>query len=125
MSTLDVDLNATIGAAVNAKIEAAVMQALAGDEVMGAFVAAALNQKVETDRYDRKKDSTFLAHVVKEAIQKATKAAVESFVAAEREAIELEVRKALRSSLPKIASDLVGGLRSSAYAVTVHVKDYE
>jgi len=125
MSTLEGDLNTTITAAVNARIEAAVMEALSGDEVMGRFITAALTQKVEVDRYDRKKDRTFLSHVVQQTIQDATKAAVMRFVDDERDLIETEVRKALRKQVPAVAEQLVNGLRGSAYAVSVHVRGDE
>lgn len=125
MNVLEGDLNSTIAAAVNARIEAAVMEALSGDEVMGRYIASALSQKVEVDRYDRKKDRTFLSHVVEQAIQEATRAAVLRFVADERDLIETEVRKGLRKQIPAVAEQLVNGLRGSAYAVSVHVRGDE
>lgn len=123
MSALDKDLNDTIAAAVNAKVEAAVMVALAGDEVLGRFVSAALTQPVATDRYSREKAPTFLAHTVQKAVQEATRVAIERLVEEAKPEIEQHVRKALRAKLPEVAATLVDGLRSARYGVSVTVLD--
>lgn len=81
---LDNDLNKTIAAAVNAKVEAGVLAALSGDDVIGRFVTAALS----------------------EAIKAATAAACKRLVAEEMPAIEAAVLKELRKRLPGIAKDV-------------------
>lgn len=123
MGTDSLDLNTQIIAAVNTKIQASILEAMAGDEFLGQFVIAALNERVEVDRYDRKKDSTFLHQTLKNSIQEATKAAVQELVDLEREQISQMVQEAIVKQLPSLADQLVNSLRSSAYAVTVHIQE--
>lgn len=119
------DLNATITAAVNARVEATVTAALAGDEIIGKYVAAALNQPVGEDRslYGREKPKPYLTTIVTKAIQEATRSAVEELVAEERPRIVDEVKKALRRNLPEIADRLVDGMHSARYNVSVNVAE--
>lgn len=117
------DLNATIAAAVNARIEAAVMEALSGDEVMGRFITAALTEKVETDRYSRAPAKTFLVHTVHQAIQAATRQAVERLMEEEHDRIETEIKKAIRRNLPALADRLVSGLSLARYSIGVTIHD--
>ena len=124
MSNIEGDLNATIASAVNARIEAEVMAALSGDEVIGRFVSAALQQKVGEQRYGQKQ-KTFLASSLHNAIQQATKAAVGRVIEEERPLIEEEIRKALRRNVKTMADAIVGNLAdkaSSAYGVTVELR---
>ena len=124
MTNLTEDINATIATAVNARIEAAVMESLSGDDVLARFVTAALTQQVKQgDFYSREKPKTFLAHTVQKAIQDATVAALEALVEEERPRIEEECRKALRRNLPAVADRLVDGLRTSRYSVSVNVEE--
>jgi len=128
MSTTDptaLDLNATIAAAVNARIEASVAAALAGDEMIGALVAAALNQEIEVGRDYKKSKTTWLKHTVAEAIRAATKAAVERLVIEESPLIEEELRKAFRRQAGEFAEGITRSLRENAakgYGVTVELK---
>lgn len=118
------DINATIQAAVNARIEAEVFAALAGDETIGTYVAAALRQNIavkDPDRYTTR-NVPFLNHVLREAIQEATKEATRKLIAEELPTIETEVRKALRRAVPEIASTLATQLATAAtkpYGVSV------
>ena len=124
MSNIETDLNATIASAVNARIEAEVMAALSGDEIIGRFVTAALQQKVGEERYGRKQ-RTFLAAAHHNAIQAATKAAVARLVEEERPLIEDEIRKALRRNVKTMADSIVGNLAaqaSNAYGVRVELQ---
>jgi hypothetical protein len=115
MTDLTSDLNQTITAAVQARVEAAVMEALSGDEVVGQFVTAALTQKVKEDHYQSHRDQpTFLAHTLKKAIQGMTQEAVQAVIEEERPAILREVRKALKGKHEEIAQNLVGGMVDSA-----------
>lgn len=122
MADIADDLNATISSAVNARIEAAVMAALSGDEVVGQFVTAALTEEIKQNTYDRK-GTQYLTLVVTKAIQEATKSAVEELVAAERPRIVEEVKKALRRNLPEVADRLVDGLSMARYSVSVNVAE--
>ena len=116
------DLNSTIAAAVNARVEAAVVAALSGDEVIGQYVSAALNEPISRDSFSRKA-TPFLTSIVKDAIQKATRAAVEELVAEERPRIVDEVKKALRRNLPEVAERLVDGMRMARYSIEVRVAE--
>lgn len=114
---LDGDLNSVIVNAVNARVEAAVAQALTGDEVIGKFVTSALRQTVEVPRADGsygKERVTFLKAVVDKALQQATKDAVARVMAEEQATLEKEVRKALRANTNAIAETLVGSLAEAA-----------
>ena len=125
MSQLDTDLTATIAAAVNARIEAAVAAALASDEVLAQYVAAALNQPIEVDRNNPRLKTTYLHHMLRQAIQAATKAAAERVLAEDHELIEEEVRNALRRNVSAIAAGIAGSLASHAakgYGVQVSVR---
>src|SRR5690606_27963440 len=123
MTDLEKDLNTTIAAAVNARVEAAVMAALSGDELIGRYVSAALTEPVAQDTYGRKPTKTYLTTVVTEAIQEATTAAVKELVEAERPKIVEEVKKALRRNLPEVADRLVDGLSLARYSVSVNVAE--
>ena len=101
---LDNDLNKTIAAAVNAKVEAGVLAALSGDDVIGRFVTAALSEPVR-DNYGRR-DETFIGYTVREAIKAATKAACVRIVEQEMPSIEEAVRKELRKRIGAIAQGM-------------------
>lgn len=121
------DLNAVIASAVNARIEAAVAQALSGDEVMGRYVTAALQRQVEVpSRNGYGKDRVpFLSHVIEQAVRDATKRAVEKYLVEEHDALEAEVRKALRRSAPAIAEKMVGQVAevaSRGYGIQVSLR---
>ena len=124
MSNIGTDLNATIASAVNARIEAEVMAALSGDEIIGRFVTAALQQKVGDQRYG-KQQRTFLAAALETATKDATKGAVGRLIEEERPLIEDEIRKALRRNVKTMADSIVGNLAdkaSSAYGVSVELR---
>lgn len=119
-------IDSTIAAAVNARIQAEVMQALAGDEVIGQFVASALQQPVEVKDPRRGSYATsqvpFLTAVLHKAIQDATKEAVARLITAEVATIEEAVRKALRRDITTIAKTLTDSLVVAAdktYGVNV------
>ena len=124
-AVIDGDLNATIANAVNARIEAAVTAALSGDEVLGQYVAAALNQPITIDRDYRKIKTTYQQHTIRSSIQEATKNAITRVLVEDQELIEDEVRKALRRNLAAIASGIAGSLADHAkkgYGVQVTVR---
>lgn len=106
----EADLNQVIIAAVNARIEASVAAALSGDDVIGKYVAAALNEPIEVkDRSGyRTRKTSYLREVIDGAIREATKAAVSTVIAEEREAIERAVRAELRERTDALAVQLVG-----------------
>lgn len=119
------DINAVIAGAVNARIEAEVVAALAGDAVIGQFVAAALNQQIELEDRSRsyqKIKTTFIANVLRKAIQEATQAAVANVILEELPTIEAEVRKALKRDIAGIAAGLAKTLEDvakKAYGINV------
>jgi AAA+ superfamily predicted ATPase len=122
---LDNDLNATIANAVNARIEASVMAALSSDDVLGKYVAAALNQPISIDRNYRKIETTYLQHTLRASVQEATKAALVRVLTEDQELIEDEVRKALRRNVAGIAAGIAGSIADHAkkgYGVQVTVR---
>lgn len=131
MSTtnIETDLNATIAAAINAKVEAGVFAALAGDEVLGKYVAAALNEPIEIPRngssYDKIK-TTYLRHTINQALKKAVHDAVAKFIEGEQAVIEAEVAKALRKQASEIGRQFAEHLASQtigrAYGVNVELR---
>lgn len=129
MPDIEADLNQTITAAVNARVEAEMMRALSGDETIGKFVLAALRQPVKKNpnaQYgnESRETETYLTQVLRKAIQASAKSAVEKFVNDEIGTIEDEVRKALRRDVRSIAETLTKSLVDSAatsYGVNVKV----
>lgn len=112
MSTNNIttDLNATIASAVNARIEAEVAKALSGDEVIGQYVAAALNQEIEVERSYRKTKTTWLKHTLRKAMQDSTKAVIQRVLEEELPLIEEEVRKAVKREAGAIAEGIAKSL---------------
>lgn len=120
------DLNQIIASAVNARVEGAVLAALAGDETIGAMVVAALQQQVEVpSRGGYGKDRVvFLNHLIASAIRSAAKRAVEQVMIDEAQTIEDEVRKHIKRQAPEIAQKLAGQLADAAsqtYGITVEL----
>ena len=120
------DINQIIASAVNARVEAQVLAALSGDEVIGKLVTAALTEQVSAtnDRYDSKK-VPYLTKIVRDAIKEATAAALRRLIEEEMPVIEEEIRKALRRDIKGIAGQLAGQLTKEAtraYGVTVELK---
>lgn len=114
MTTIDLggDLNKTIVAAVNARINAETFAALSQDEVLGKFVQAALMQPMETERYSSKK-IPYIEQVLKNAVQAATKAAVAQWVNDNQGPIKERVRAALTNNLDGIAAAMVDSMTKS------------
>lgn len=114
MTTIDLgkDLNATIVAAVNARITAETFAALSTDEVLGKFVQAALYQPVEMGRYSSKKE-VWIEQVLKNAVQAATKAAVAQWVADNQGPIKARVEAALTENMGGIAQAMVESMVKS------------
>lgn len=121
MSALEEDLNSLIAKGVNAKIEAAVAEAVLKDEVMTKFVVAALQQPVSTGNYSREK-TTFINHIVGETIKERTKEVVAEEVIAAEDAIRKEVRKALKKSVGVLADALVDGFVQQAKGAYPNIK---
>jgi hypothetical protein len=120
------DLNQVIVSAVQARIEAEVAAALSGDEVIGKYVAAALNQPIEVgrDSYNRRR-TTYLRETIDTAVREATKAAVTQVIAEEREAIERAVRAELRDRVDGLAVQLVNSAVESVekpYGLSVQLE---
>lgn len=110
---LGADLNATIAHAVNARIEAQVLAALADSEVMGRMVTAALQKKVNTGAY-RNNETTYLQSLIGKAIEEKTAEVVAADLETIRPLIETQVRAALRKSVGVLADSLVEGFVQAA-----------
>ena len=107
------DINDIIASAVNARVEAAVLEAVSRDDTMRVFVAAALQQKVSPTGYGRD-ETTLLNHLLKKTIEEQTRAVVAEEVAAHADAIRREVRAALKKSIGVITDSLVDGFVANA-----------
>lgn len=105
------DINQIIASAVNARVEAAVVEALASDGAIRAYVTAALNQPA-SDRYDRGK--TFLRRLLERTIEQQTQAVVAEEIKTAEDAIRKEVRAALKKSIGVITDSLVDGFVANA-----------
>lgn len=106
------DINQIIASAVNARVEAAVLEAMTNDNTMRTFVQAALNQK-SREGYGRE-EKTLLNRLLENAIQEQTKAVVAEEVRKSADAIRAEVRAALEQSIGVISDSLVDGFVASA-----------
>lgn len=118
-------IDATIAAAIQARVEASVIQALSGDQVLGQYVAAALNQPLTLERNYKKIETTFLKHTINLALQGAIKAAINAFLVDEVELINDEIRKALRRNVTNIAEQMTHALATRAgttYGMSIDLK---
>jgi hypothetical protein len=121
---LGTELDKAIAHAVTARVEAEVVKALSGDQVIGKYVAAALAQPIEVssrNSYSKEK-VPFLKTILDSAIRQATQDAVRALIAEELPMIQDEVRKALKRSAGTIAETLANSLASAAekaYGVSV------
>ena len=127
MTDLATDLNATIRSAVQARIEASVAEALAGGELIGEMVRAALNQQIEIPSGNGygKERVPFLRNMLWKTIQQATKDAVQRQMVEQQALIEEEVRKAIKRDAPEFAAHMVGSLVEQAktsYGLRVEVR---
>jgi trimethylamine:corrinoid methyltransferase-like protein len=120
---LDNDLNKTIAAAVNAKVEAGVLAALSSDDTIGRFVSAALSERVR-DNYSSREE-TFIGYTVREAIKAATKSACIRLVETEMPAIEEAIRKELRKRIGQISEKMAERLAEqvTGYGLKIEFTD--
>ena len=121
------DLNNVISAAVNARVETAVLEALSGHETIGKMVVAALQQPVEVQsRNGYGKDKVpFLNHLLSSTIRAAAENAVRAVLVEEQQNIEDEVRKHIRRQAPEIAQKMAGQLveaASKSYGINVSLR---
>lgn len=116
MSDVQTDLNAAIAAAVNAKVEAALLTAFTNDAVLGAYITQALQQQVEvpSGRGYGKDRVTFVHHLLSTAIRQATTNAVKRIIDEQAPQLEEAIAKALRAEHKTIAHQIVG--RMTEYA---------
>jgi len=124
------DLNRTIAAAVSAKIEATVMHAFSSDDVLGRYVTAALTQHVERPKPDGfgKARVPFVHAVLNDAIQAATKAAVQRIVDKQADTLQTAIERALVADKKNIAAMLVQSLKAESnryIAVSLSLKGGE
>lgn len=106
------DINQIIASAVNARVEAAVVEALASDGAIRAYVTAALNQPA-SDRYEDR-GKTFLRRLLERTIEQQTQAVVVEEIKIAEDAIRKEIRAALKKSIGVITDSLVDGFVASA-----------
>lgn len=109
------DLNATIAAAVNARISAQVAAALSGDEVIGKYVAATLQQKITVrGKNYRDVEISFIDKLVGDSIREATEAVVKEVIASEVDAIREATRKAVKAKVGSLADAFADALLEEA-----------
>ena len=106
--TLDKHLNDGITSAVNAKIEGAVLEAMASNDVISAYVVAAL-QEPKPDRYGTRTKETYLSDIIKDAVRKQTQAVVAEEIQKQEDVIRESVRQSLEKSIGVITDSLVSG----------------
>jgi hypothetical protein len=126
-STTEGDINAVIVAAVNARIEAAVAGALAGDEGIRPLVTAALMQEIEVkDGHSyRSKRVPFLSEVLRKTIQEATRAAVKRIVEEHAQDIEDRVRECMAGAVDEFAKGITESFvkqSTQGYGVSVNIR---
>jgi hypothetical protein len=125
MANLESDLNNTIMTAVTARVEAEVVKALSGHELIGRYVAAALNQQVEVGGSFSRTKTTFLHQALRTAFQEMTKKVINELLVDERPLIEDEIRKAIRRNATKFAEAITGNIvtrAANAYGIQVQVR---
>lgn len=103
MDELGESLNETIAAAVKARIEAKVTESLASDEVIGRYVTAALSRPVEERGLSRRDRTSYLDHVIRRAIEDATRDAVTTAIEAHKPQIQAEVERKIAQRTKAIA----------------------
>ena len=113
MTTQENDINQIISSAVNARVEAAVLEAMTSNNTMATFVQAALTRKVSSSGYSRD-DKPLLTHLLHTTIEEQTKVVVAEEIKKSQEVIRAEVRKALNKSIGVITDSLVDGFVASA-----------
>ena len=113
MTTQENDINQIISAAVNARVEAAVLEAMTSSNTMATFVQAALTRKVPSSGYSRD-EKPLLTHLLQTTIEEQTKAVVAEEISKNKEVIRAEVQKALSKSIGVITDSLVDGFVANA-----------
>lgn len=106
-SHLGKDLDDTITSAVNARVEASVIEALASNDVIATYVSAALNRET-SDRFGGEK-KTFLTKLLGNTVEEMTKKVVAEEIQKQEDTIREEVAKALKKSIGVVADSLVSG----------------
>lgn len=125
MTDLQSDINATIAAAVNSQVTARVAEAFAGDEFLKSLVTAAVTQPIavrDPHTYSDRK-TTFIDETLRKVVQDVTRSALTKVVEEEREAIEAEVRKALKAQVGAMAKGFADNMvenAKSGYGVRVN-----
>jgi hypothetical protein len=117
-------LDKIIAQAISTKVDAAIATALAGDEILGQYVVAALQTPVQVGDNYRKKEVPFLKHVIDQTLQAAVKAAVQKYIAEQTGELEAAVLRELRAQTKAVAGQLVGSLVEQAqrpYGISVQV----
>lgn len=127
MNSPNDDLSAVIVAAVNARIETSVLEALSGDEFMGRMIQAVLQKEVEVkDGYGyRTRKSTFLRETIDSTLETAVKSAVAKTINQQTEALEAAVTEELSRNVGILAQGLVAGMQDKAaggaYSINVQL----
>lgn len=108
MAGPETDINKVIESAVQARVEAAVLETLSSGNAMQAMVIAALNQKVGTGNYNRD-EKPLVTVLLQKTIEEQAKKVVAEEIVALAPTIREEVRKALKKSIGVISDQLVNG----------------
>lgn len=121
------DLNDIITSAVQARVEAQIVAAFAGDQTFEKFVIAALQQTVEVpgnDRYNKAK-VPFMMHLLQEAVRASAKQAVQKYMTEHTDELAIAVERELSSKTAGIARQMVDQVSKKAsenYGVTVELR---
>lgn len=126
MTEVQQDINATIAAAVNAQVSARVAESLAGDDLIKTMVIAAVGKPfvVRDPGSYRDRTTTIIDETIRTTILALTKQAVTDAVAAEKDTIEAEVRKVLKTKTKDIATsfgDHIAEVAAAGWGVRVDV----
>lgn len=108
-------------------------EALSGSqEIVSKVVTAVLNTKVDSDgnpsRYGERDQVTYIQWLCSEAIQKATRQAVQNYINGSNEKIVKEIERALTARPKSIAMNFVNslmGLAKNEYHIKVDVSAME
>lgn len=119
------DLDATISAAVTARVEAAVLEALSGDQFIGQMVGKALSQEIEVGGTYGRKKTTFMQETLRSTIQECVKVATAEVIAERKDEIKDAVRAAIAGKIEVIATAMADNIvekASSPYGIRVEMQ---
>lgn len=119
------DLDATISAAVTARVEASVLEALSGDQFIGQMVANALSAEVEVGGSYSRRKTTFMNATLRSTIQECVKVATAEVITERKDEIKEAVRAAIADKIDVIATAMADNIvekASSPYGIRVEMQ---